>query len=257
MSGHHFNPVFIGHGSPMNAVADNRYTRFLRDYAQSIPRPEAILVVSAHWQTDGARITAGARPGQIYDFYGFPDELYALNYAPDGQAALARSISGRVPEIQGDEHRGIDHAGWAVVKHMYPDGNVPLLELSLDYGSSEFDHFELGKKLAFLADEGVLVIGSGNIVHNLRFVDVSDGATPFPWAQSADAWISEQVTRGNPGELIEYQQYMPDYRQAIPTSEHYLPLLYILGMATGAESAKTIFAEIQNGSVSMRSFELQ
>ncbi len=250
------NPLFIGHGSPLNAIADNRYTAFLRDLGERLPRPEAILVVSAHWQTQGTRITAGASLGQIYDFYGFPDELYAVRYAPPGNPALAREIAREVPGIELDESRGIDHAGWAPVSRIYPKADVPLLELSLDYAKSEREHYELGKRLSFLADRGVLVIGSGNVVHNLRDVSFDEESRPFGWALEADSWISKRISDGNDGELVEYRSRMPDWRRAIPTDEHFLPLLYVLATRPRSEPARSIYEEIQNGSISMRSVEI-
>jgi 4,5-DOPA dioxygenase extradiol len=256
MDKNHFNPVFIGHGSPMNAIADNDWSRFLERYAASIPKPEAILVISAHWQTEGTRITASARPEQIYDFYGFPDELYEVRYAPAGEPDIAMSITERIPEIHGDENRGIDHAGWAIVNRMYPAGDVPLLELSLDRRKSEREHYEFGKSLAPLCNDGILVIGSGNVVHNLRDIDFDEKAKVFPWAKAADDWIEGRLASGDFEKLIDYRQYMPEARRAVPTNEHYLPFLCILGMATGAKSIHTIHEETQNGSISMRSIEI-
>ena len=249
----HINPVFIGHGSPMNVIKHSRYTNFLADYARSISRPKAILVISAHWQTDGSRITAGAKPEQIYDFYGFPDELYAVRYAPPGDPDLAREIAREIPEIACDETRGIDHAGWAVVKHLYPPADVPLLELSLDYNRSEREHHALGKKLMGLCDRGILVIGSGNVVHNLREIDFDDEARPFSWAARADKWIGDRILGDGVNELIEYKACMPGWSQAIPTDEHFLPLLYILGMRAEGGPMRTLYDEIQNGSIAMRS----
>jgi len=249
----HINPAFIGHGSPMNAIKHSRYTNFLGEYARSIPRPKAILVISAHWQTDGSRITAGSELEQIYDFYGFPEELYAVRYAPPGDPGLAREIAKEIPVIACDETRGIDHAGWAVVKHLYPAADIPLLELSLDYNLSEREHYTLGKRLCFLSDRGVLVIGSGNVVHNLSEIDFDDEARPFPWALRADTWISERIMGDGVNELLEYKARMPDWSRAIPTDEHFLPLLYILGMQADGGQMLTLYDEIQNGSIAMRS----
>jgi 4,5-DOPA dioxygenase extradiol len=250
------NPIFIGHGSPMNAIKRGRYSGFLGAHAASIPRPRAILVISAHWQSEGSRITASANPGQIYDFYGFPDELYELKYAPPGSPELAREVASEIPEIALDETRGIDHAGWAVAKHLYPEANVPLLELSLDYTKREREHYELGKRLAVFTDRGVLVIGSGNLVHNLREMSFDDEARPFPWALAADKWFAERIARDEDRELIEYRDCMPGWQRALPTDEHYLPFLYVLAMRRAPGGARTAYEEIQNGSVSMRSVEM-
>ncbi len=258
----HFNPVFIGHGSPMNAAAANDYTKFLGTYAASIGKPEAVVVISAHWQTRGTFVTGSARPPQIYDFYGFPDELYALEYAPQGSPEIARLIAcgtgAGTPEtgIRVDQSRGIDHAGWAVVKHMYPDGDVPLLELSLDANLTETEHLALGARLAPFADRGILFLGSGNIVHNLRDISFDDTEKHFGWAVEADRWITRQIETGNTDALVNYKTAMSDWRRSIPTSEHFLPLLYILGMNDSARHARTVYEEMQNGSISMRSVEI-
>ena len=250
------NPLFIGHGSPLNAIRDNRYAAFLRELGARIPRPEAILVVSAHWQTEGTKITAGANPEQIYDFYGFPDELYERKYAPPGYPELAREIARDVSGVELDETRGVDHAGWAPVSRMFPAADVPLLELSLDYSKSEREHFEFGKRLAYLADRDVLVIRSGNVVHNLRDISFDEESRPFDWALAADAWVAQRIADGNDGELVEYRAGMPEWRRAIPTDEHFLPLLYVLATRGDRGPARTIYEEIQNGSVSMRSIEI-
>ena len=249
------NPVFIGHGSPMNAIEQNNYTRFLSSLGTTI-KPEAILVVSAHWRTKGTRITGAAKPEQIYDFYGFPDELYGIKYAAPGLPDLAEEIARAIPDIAVDPTRGIDHAGWAVAKHLYPDQNIPLLQLSLDTGKTEREHFELGKSLRQFAERGILVIGSGNVVHNLRDINFDDDAKPFKWAASADNWVKEKTERYTIDELIDYKKHFPDYLRALPTDEHYLPLLYILGMKNDDEKVTTLFEEIQNGSISMRSLKV-
>jgi 4,5-DOPA dioxygenase extradiol len=255
MSERFINPVFIGHGSPMNAIAQNRYTRFLGSLGESVA-PEAILVVSAHWRTKGTRITGAAHPEQIYDFYGFPDELYNIKYAPPGMPDLAAEIAREIPGIEVDPTRGIDHAGWAVAIHMYPEQNIPILQLSLEAGKTEREHFELGKALRKFAERGILVIGSGNVVHNLRDIDFDDGAKPFKWSMEADGWVKEKTERYAIDELIDYKKHFPDYLRALPTDEHYLPLLYILGMKNDGERVTTLFEEIQNGSISMRSLKV-
>jgi 4,5-DOPA dioxygenase extradiol len=250
------NPVFIGHGSPLNAVRKNDYAAFLADYARSIQKPDAIVVISAHWQTKGTFVTGAERPGQIYDFYGFPDELYELTYAPKGDPDVAKKIHAALPEIGIHPTRGIDHAGWAVVTHLYPGQDVPLLEVSLDVNKTEREHYELGKKMAALS-ESVLFIGSGNIVHNLSDISYTEQDPAFPWAKEADAWVDDNVRAGKIDELIDYRTSMPNYRRAIPTNEHYLPFLYILGMKSQDAKLETIYEEIQNGSISMRSFRVR
>jgi 4,5-DOPA dioxygenase extradiol len=213
-------------------------------------------VISAHWQTKGTWVTGNQNPDQIYDFYGFPDELYRVKYAPNGSKAIAEIIAQEVDEIKIDADRGIDHAGWAVVKHMYPDGDVPLLQLSLDILKNNHQHFSLGSRLGALANSGILFIGSGNMVHNLRAISYDDNAHPFDWAVKADTWLDERLRAKEIDQLINYEAHFSDYKKSIPTNEHYLPLLYILGMHNINNDIETIFEEIQKGSISMRSIQV-
>jgi 4,5-DOPA dioxygenase extradiol len=249
-------PVFIGHGSPMNAIADNKYSKFLNRYGQSINLPKAIIVISAHWLTKGTYITGNAKPEQIYDFWGFPDEVYNVKYSPQGYPEIAKEIENASLGIQIDYERGIDHAGWAVVKHMYPKQNVPLLEMSLDINKTENEHYHLGKELSKYSEKGILFIGSGNIIHNLRDISFDENIEPFDWAVEADSWIRDMLSTKEIDNLINYKQNMPNYHQSIPTNDHYIPLLYILGMIKSNNEIRTIYEEIQNGSISMRSIEI-
>lgn len=251
------NPVFIGHGSPMNALLNNNYTNFLTTYTASIRIPKAIIVISAHWQTNGTFITGNSHPEQIYDFYGFPDELYNIRYTPDGSSEIADLISSSIHDIKIDKNRGIDHAGWAVIRHMYPNQNVPVLELSLDTNLNPDDHFQLGLSLSQFVSQGILFIGSGNIVHNLRNISFDENAKPFQWAIDIDQNIKSKLESNQVTELINYSHSIPNYKMAIPTNEHYLPLIYILGMKTNNQSIHTLYEEIQNGSISMRSIEIR
>jgi 4,5-DOPA dioxygenase extradiol len=257
MDNRHFDPAFIGHGSPLNAIATNAYTKSLRDFAASIEKPRAIVVISAHWQTRGTMITGSASPEQIYDFYGFPDELYQTRYAPPGSPETASLLADAGLGIEIDPRRGIDHAAWAVIRHLYPDQDVPLLELSLDIDKTEQEHFDLGTRLARFQDEGILFIGSGNLIHNLRLVSFDDDAQPFPWAVETDAWQRERLNASDIARLIEYRASMPNWQKAIPTDEHYLPLLYILGMKGERGAIETVHEEIQNASISMRCLRIR
>ena len=250
------NPVFIGHGSPMNAISSNAYADFLGKYAKAIPAPKAIVVISAHWQTEGTFMTGSPKPEQIYDFYGFPEALYKVEYSPRGSLEVAEFIRAENIGITIDRSRGIDHAGWAVVKHMYPNQDIPLLEMSLDMRKTNAEHFALGGLLGRYCGRGILFIGSGNVIHNLSDISFDENEKPFPWAVNGDAWIKEQISSLNIEYLLNYEKHFPHYARSIPTNEHYLPLLYILGMATGKSQIKTIYEEIQNGSISMRSIEV-
>lgn len=240
----------------MNSVANNAYTNFLSTYGETLARPAAVVVISAHWLTHGTYITGSAQPGQIFDFYGFPPELYAVRYAPPGAPALAQAIARQIPAISVDSRRGIDHAGWAVMRHLCAQADIPLLELSLDRNKSEQEHFELGRQLAEFCNE-VLFIGSGNLVHNLGDLSFAEDAAPFSWAQEADAWFKTMLEQQRSEELVAYKQHLSAWRRALPTAEHFLPLLYILGMRGEGQRMRTLYEEIQNGSISMRSIALE
>ena len=251
--------VFVGHGSPMNAVEDNVFSRGWRSLGERIPRPKAILAVSAHWQSKGTRVCDALKPKQIYDFYGFPSKLYEVVYEVEGSQKLA----GRVVEILGDavsvdNSWGVDHGSWSVLSRIYPEADIPVVQVSLDYGSSPEEHFEMGRKLAVLRDEGYLIFGSGNVVHNLGMIDWgNDGG--FAWAVSFDAAVRDGIVGG--GALGEVIERGVGGSLAVPTNEHYLPLLYCLGAAIGAgnDGDREYMVEVFNegcvlGSISMTSY---
>ncbi len=247
--------LFIGHGSPINIIEDNSYTHSLNELGKILPRPQAIVVVSAHWQTKGTYITAAELPPTIYDFYGFPAELYAAAYPCPGAPATAALVRETTQgAVEYDPKRGLDHAAWAVLKHMYPNADIPVLELSLDVGKSPQQHYELGKKLALLRQVGVLIIGSGNIVHNLSRIDFSQlYGTVYPWAAETDSRMAAALAERDHAGLIHYETF-PNARLAVPTNEHYLPLLYAIGLQTEADRLEFTCTDMQNGSISMRSF---
>ncbi len=247
--------LFIGHGSPLNAIKENSYTRYLTQLGKELKKPECIMVFSAHWLTRGTFITGNPKPEQIYDFYGFPKELYQVRYQPAGMQNLAEKISQEITEIQVDYNRGIDHAAWAVIKHMYPDQSIPVIEMSLDVELTESAHFQLGKKISALNLDNVLYIGSGNLVHNLYEINFDDAAKPFDWSTETNKWIEDKVNSKNIDELIHAQKYMPNYKKAVPTDDHYLPLFYILAMMK--EKMNIEYNEIQNGSISMMSISVE
>lgn len=249
--------LFIGHGSPMNIIENNPYTRSLAALSEVLPKPKAILVVSAHWQTRNTYVTAAALPPTIYDFYGFPENLYEIQYACPGSpetAQLVQAVTGDL--VRADQQRGIDHAAWAVLKHVFPQADIPVLELSLDRLKTPSQHYELGRRLAPLRDGGVLIIGSGNIVHNLakvRFEELYGNVDS--WALEFDHRVAELMTYGDHGSLINYDQ-LPNARWAIPTNEHYLPLLYTLALQEETDMLQFTCTDMQNGSISMRSLML-
>jgi len=256
MSNENQQAIFIGHGSPMNAVSNNEYTQFLSNYPKNINPPSAIVVISAHWETEGTYITGAENPEQIYDFYGFPENLYKVKYSPKGMPDLAYQIESEGLGIKVDKARGIDHAGWAVVKHLFPNEDIPLLELSLDINKSKIEHFNFAAELAKYRKENILFVGSGNIVHNLGLASFEENAAPFNWALEMDGWFKKQIEDYNIESLLKYKKILPNYRKAFTTKEHYLPLFYILGMKSSDENVKTIHESIQNGSISMRSIEI-
>lgn len=249
--------LFIGHGSPMNIIQKNSYTSDLKSLAEALPRPSSILVVSAHWLTQGTYVTTADRPRQIYDFYGFPDELYGVRYEPSGAPTDAARLMTDSPAIQSDNSQwGLDHASWAVLCHMYPQADVPVWEMSLDASLPPAEHARLAHMLSPLRERGVLVIGSGNVVHNLRVIDFRDDARPFPWAQEADRWIGERIVAHDLAGLAAYESAGPAVVKAVPTNDHYLPMLYALALQEEGEPLSFTHEGIQNGSISMRCFRV-
>lgn len=250
--------VFIGHGSPMNIVLENEFTNSLIQLGQSLPAPQAILVVSAHWLTKGTFITSSEKPEIIYDFYGFPQELYDISYPCSGAAAQIKNMASVCSNasIGLDDQRGIDHAAWSVLKHMYPKANIPVMEMSLDYTKKPAEHYELAKKLAPLREQGILIIGSGNIVHNLRVMDWDINAKTFDWAFDFDNIVKKCLAEGDHKPLIEYEKIGKNALLSIPTNEHYLPLLYAAALQERNEEIQFSYEGFQHGSVSMRCFSI-
>ena len=218
--------LFIGHGNPMYGIEENDFTRGWRKAIENVPRPTAILVVSAHWETRVTRITATARPPVIYDFSGFPQRLFEARYEAAGSPEIAVHLAENLKEklIALDETRGLDHGTWTILRHLYPNADVPVLQLSLDYGKSAAEHYELAKDLAFLRERGVLIIGSGNAVHNLRLINFRANATQ-EWALSANEKIKNLILAGEHDKLIKYENLGNDEASAISCGEYYLPFL--------------------------------
>lgn len=198
--------LLIGHGNPMNAIVDSKYSSAWRDIAVSIPQPKAILCISAHWETDGTFVTAMPKPRTIHDFYGFPDELFQVQYLAPGSADLAERIRGMVhsTSVQLDDSWGLDHGAWSVLRRMYPKADIPVIQISLDRTKSADFHYKLGAELAGLRDEGVLIIGSGNIVHNLSLIQWN-APEAYPWAEEFDQLVAECIVIGDHNRLINYQ----------------------------------------------------
>ncbi len=256
--------LFLGHGSPMNIVMDNDFTRSLQRLAADLPRPEAILVVSAHWLTDGTGVGCMEKPRTIHDFYGFPRELYEITYEAPGAPSLARAVCDRVSHaaVSCDYDWGLDHASYSVLRHMYPAADIPVFEMSLDYNFNDWYpkpvryHYELARELEPLRREGVLIVGSGNLVHNLRLIDFAPAVEPYAWAVEADAAIKDALVRRDHDALVEYAGSDEPASLAVPTLDHYLPMIYALALQGENESLTFTHEGIDHGSVSMRCFRI-
>jgi 4,5-DOPA dioxygenase extradiol len=251
--------VFIGHGNPMNALRDTPFTRSLQKLGTELPRPKSILCVSAHWMTEGTFVTRMAKPKTIHDFYGFPDELFAVQYPAPGSPKTADHICAEAtdPKIHPDNDGwGIDHGTWSVLKHMYPKADIPVLQLSLYMARPPEYHFALGQHLKKLRDEGVLIVGSGNIVHNLRRIDFDDNAAPFDWAVEFDNWVKQKLENRDYAAITRDATQSAAGKMSIPTWDHWYPLLYTLGAAEEKDQLKFEYEGIENASISMRCLSL-
>ncbi len=249
--------LFVGHGSPMNALADNAWTRALSALGERLERPRAVLCVSAHWLTRGDRVAGAERPRTIHDFAGFPEALYREEYPARGCPALAARVREALgPDCGVDAQRGFDHGAWTALKFLYPKADVPVVQLSVDAGGSARRRLEVGARLRALREEGVLIVGSGNVVHNLSRVDFSDRARPLDWALEFEAWVKERLRARDFDALAGDVGAAPSGRLAVPTTDHYDPMLYVLGAADETEVPRIEHEGVQNGSISMLSFSL-
>jgi len=254
--------LFLGHGSPMNAIEENEFVRGWREIGKTLRKPNAILCVSAHWETKGTFVTAMEKPKTIHDFGGFPEELYEVQYPAPGSPEAARGIKDTVKktEVGLDDLWGLDHGAWSVIKHLYPDADVPVIQLSLDYQKSAQYHYELAKELKSLRKKGVLIIGSGNMVHNLRMVDwnrLNDANYGYDWAKEASEKIKTFILSGNDKQLIDYKSQGSAFNLAIPTPEHYLPLIYALALKEENEKVSFFNDKAVGGSLTMTSVKIE
>jgi len=242
--------VFAGHGSPMYAIEPNRYTTAWADLSKSLKRPDAILLISAHWVTRGVWVTAMSKPKTIHDFGGFPQELFEIQYPAPGSPALADRVQEllNVPIVLEENEWGIDHGAWSVLKYMYPDADVPVVQLSLDGSMSARQHYELAKQLRPLRDENILILASGNVVHNLRTIHWQQDAEPYPWAKDFNDFFTS---------LIDWEKYGDPAHLSIPTAEHYWPALYTLALQEEGEHVKIYTDGIEMSSISMLGFSIQ
>lgn len=249
--------LFIGHGNPMNAVEETPLAAAWRETALTIPRPKSILCVSAHWETDGSKVSAMKSPTTIHDFYGFPDELFHVQYPAPGSPELANHVVELLgaDEVTTDDSWGLDHGSWSVLRRMYPEADIPVIQISLDRKKSPHEHGEMAKKLLPLRDEGVLVIGSGNIVHNLSLIRWNED-TPHPWAFEFNALATGLIIAGDTGRLTDYPSLGESARLSIPTNEHYLPLLYALALRMPEDPVSFFADQVVLGSISMQSVRI-
>lgn len=249
--------LFIGHGSPMNALELNGFTRAWRALGAMLPRPRAILVVSAHWYIGSTAVTAMAKPRTIHDFYGFPQALFDFDYPASGSSEVAQEVVESVkPNRVGLDYDewGIDHGAWSVLAHLFPNADVPVLQLSID-ASQPFDyHFNLGARLSVLREQGILVLSSGNVVHNLRLIDWNRPTGAADWARRFDEAALRLMTE-DPSTIMKLVEH-PDYNVAVPTPDHFIPLLYTAGMAALARSAQPMVRGYSLGSLSMTSYNV-
>jgi 4,5-DOPA dioxygenase extradiol len=255
----HLMPVlFIGHGSPMNGIEDNEFSIRWKNVAKEIPTPAAVLVISAHWFSKGTRITAMDFPETIHDFGGFPQALFDVQYPAPGNPALAKETASLLhsAHVELDHDWGLDHGAWTIIRHMYPEAKIPVLQLSIDYTKGPQYHFDLAKELYDLRKKGVLIIGSGNMVHNLRMVSWEKINTPgygFDWALQMNDTFKQLISDGDYKPLINYESLGAEARLAIPTPEHYLPLLYSLGLKGSNDNVSFFNDKAVAGSLTMTS----
>jgi len=248
--------LFVGHGSPMNAIEDNEFSRAWRDAGKALPKPRAILCVSAHWVTRGTLVTAMEQPRMIYDMYGFPKELYEVKYPAPGSPDLAEQVRRIIKktEVYADQEWGLDHGTWSVLNQMFPEANVPVIQMSLNANLSINDHYEVAKQLKELREEGVLIISSGNIVHNLSMVQFRDFA--YDCATEFDTQVKNWILANDHDPIINFQKQGQAAQLAINSGEHYVPLLYSLALKDDDDKVSFFAEKVWGGSVSMRSVRI-
>ncbi len=247
--------IFVGHGSPMNAIESNQYTQSWREMAQRIPKPKAIISISAHWYTKGTKVMNEEHPKTIYDMYGFPKELYEIVYNSPGNPQLAEDSQKLITKQSiFDNTWGIDHGTWSVLVHMYPERDIPVFQISIDAAAPAEVHYQIGKELKVLRDQGVLLFGTGNIVHNLRILNWDMKDKGFEWAYTFDDFIKENIEKRNHDNIVQYQNLEEVATLAVPTPDHFYPLLYILGASDENDQVSVYNNSCMMGSMSMTSY---
>ena len=253
--------LFVGHGSPMYAIEENEFVDSWRKLGETMPQPKAILCISAHWETNGTFVTAMPKPPTIHDFGGFPKELFAVQYPAPGSPELALETKRSVTNVTVglDEKWGLDHGAWSVLRNIYPKADIPVIEMSLDYNQSPQAHYDLAKELLSLRDKGILIVGSGNIVHNLRMVawdKMNEPEYGFDWAVHANNKVKQLILNDNHKELINYSLLGREVQMAVPTPEHYLPLLYALALRGSNDQVSFFNDKAVMGSLTMTSLKI-
>jgi 4,5-DOPA dioxygenase extradiol len=250
--------LFVGHGSPMNAIENNEYTKAWQVMSKSLPKPNAIVCISAHWETKGTYVTAMEKPQTIHDFGGFPQALFDVQYPAPGNPELAMETKKLITkaEVGMDEKWGLDHGAWSVIKVMYPDADIPVIQLSLDYNLKPQFHYDLAKELAPLRKKGVLILGSGNMVHNLGMLNWNKPDGGFDWSQTANEKFKKLILDNDHSSLINYRNLGREVELAVPSPEHYLPLLYSLALKTQNEEVAFFNDKYVMGSLSMTSVKI-
>jgi len=251
--------IFFGHGNPMNAVWDNSYTEGWRQIGKQMPRPRAILAISAHWFVPETGVTVSTAPRTIHDFGGFPQELYRVQYPAPGDPELARRVQAMLKPLQVkfDSSWGLDHGAWSVLRHVYPNADVPVVQLSIDETQPASFHYEIGRRLAPLRSEGILIVGSGNLVHNLHaYAWGRHMPDPYDWAVRFEQEAKEMMVAGEFKPLIDYENLGPEARLSIPTPDHYLPLLYVIASRQEREVISFPIEGVDGGSISMLSVQV-
>jgi len=252
--------LFLGHGSPMNAIEENEFVQGFRSISSKIDTPKAILVISAHWESKGTLVTAMENPRTIHDFGGFPKELFEVQYPAPGMPQLAREVKelAKTTQVHLDDKWGLDHGAWSVIKHMYPKANVPVVQLSLDYYKTPKEHYALAKELHKLREKGVLIVGSGNIVHNLGMISWGklNENYGYDWAIEANEKVKQFIMDGNHQQLMDYSKLGKAFELAVPTPDHFLPLLYVLALQDKKDKISIFNDEPVGGSLSMTSVKI-
>jgi 4,5-DOPA dioxygenase extradiol len=253
--------LFIGHGSPMNGIQDNAFSNYWKQLATEIPTPKAVLVISAHWLTKGTKITAMDFPKTIHDFGGFPQDLFDVQYPAPGNPELAKETTSIITstQVELDHDWGLDHGTWTIVRHMYPNANIPVLQLSIDYSKGPQYHYDLAKELYDLRKKGVLIFGSGNMVHNLRMVawdKIDEPEYGYDWAHQMNNTFKDLIGNSQHDMLINFQNLGREALLSIPTPEHYLPLMYTLGLKNKKEDVSFFNDKVVGGSLTMTSVRI-